>query len=293
MQGFITKNISNLYHVKTDSATYKCSARGKFKNEDITPVVGDTVEIEVINESSKEAIITKIEERISYIKRPKVANISQMICVLSTNMPKPDLLLLDKQLAFAEYLNIKPVIVINKLDIDKKEYAVQIEKLYTAIGYNVIITSAIFKKGIEHLMDVLKNNISVFSGNSGVGKSTLINSIFRNQITKEGRLSDKSKRGKNTTTHVELYEIDTNSYIADTPGFSTFDIYEISYKELDKYFIEFGDYIPNCGFVGCTHVKEEACGVKEAVQSNRISQERYDRYVKIYQDLKEREENKW
>ena len=139
----------------------------------------------------------------------------------------------------------------------------------------------------------MKNNINAFSGNSGVGKSTLINGIFDKDITEEGEISKRNKRGKNTTTSIKLYEIDDNTYIADTPGFSTFDISEIESKNLEKYFREFKENIINCEFVGCTHIKEENCGIKTAIQEGKIDISRYNRFCKIYNELKEREERKW
>ena len=232
-------------------------------------------------------------ERRNYIKRPKIANITQIIYVLSMNMPKPDLLLLDKQLAFAEFLGINPVICINKIDLEKTEKILEIENLYKKIGYKVIKTNAKIGENIKVVEEILKNNITAFSGNSGVGKSTLINSIFNDKITEEGLISNKNKKGKNTTTTVELFKIDCNSYIADTPGFSTFDIYEIESNELDKYFKDFHNYIPNCEYIGCNHVKEVNCGIKDAVASGQISEVRYQSYCKIYNELKQKEENKW
>lgn len=232
-------------------------------------------------------------ERRNYIKRPKIANITQIIYVLSMNMPKPDLLLLDKQLAFAEFLGINPVICINKIDLEKAEKILEIENLYKKIGYKVIKTNAKIGENIKVVEEILKNNITAFSGNSGVGKSTLINSIFNDKITEEGLISNKNKKGKNTTTTVELFKIDCNSYIADTPGFSTFDIYEIKSNELDKYFKDFHNYIPNCEYIGCNHVKEVNCGIKDAVASGQISEVRYQSYCKIYNELKQKEENKW
>ena len=232
-------------------------------------------------------------ERRNYIKRPKIANITQIIYVLSMNMPKPDLLLLDKQLAFAEFLGINPVICINKIDLEKTEKILEIENLYKKIGYKVIKTNKKIGENIKVVEEILKNNITAFSGNSGVGKSTLINSIFNDKITEEGLISNKNKKGKNTTTTVELFKIDCNSYIADTPGFSTFDIYEIKSNELDKYFKDFHNYIPNCEYIGCNHVKEVNCGIKDAVASGQISEVRYQSYCKIYNELKQKEENKW
>ena len=282
MQGLIVENISNLYKIKVQNKIYEANARGKFKKEEITPVVGDKVEIQILDEENKKAVIEKIEPRTTYIKRPKMSNITQLILVVSSKNPKPDLLLLDKQLAFAEYLEIKPIIVLNKTDLDKKKEFEKIKEIYQNIGYTVIETIAKEQEnnlsGIQELKKYLKWNINAFSGNSGVGKSTLINAIFKDTITQEGEISQRNKKGKNTTTSTKLYEIDENTYIADTPGFSTFDISEIEYKELDKYFKEFKPLVANCEFVGCTHIKEENCGIKNALQQGKIDSSRYDRF---------------
>ena len=221
-----------------------------------------------------------------------MANLTQLILVVSSKNPVPDLLMLDKQLAFAEFFNVNPVIVINKVDLDEKE-AEKIENIYSKIGYKVIKTNAKGNVNIENLKKCLKGNVSAFSGNSGVGKSTLINSIFENNKTEEGEISLKNSKGKNTTTSVNLYKIEEDSYIADTPGFSNFDIYEIPYRELYKYFKEFNEYVENCEYADCTHIKEYICGIKEAIQNGYIYKVRYDNYIKIYEELKDKEEHKW
>lgn len=291
MQGLIIGNIANLYKIKLNNKIYSATARGRFKKDETTPVVGDLVDIQIIDEEKQEAVIEKIYPRKSYIKRPKVANVSQIILVLSIKDPKPDLLMLDKQLAYAEFLGIKPIIVINKIDLSQ-EYK-EIEKIYTDIGYKVYAVSAKDVSSVKKLKDGLKDNISVLAGNSGVGKSTTINAIFENNITEEGVISEKNKRGKNTTTDVKLYEIDENSYIVDTPGFSTFEITEIESKDLGAYFKEFTQEIENCRYVGCTHIKESECGIKYAIREGRINQQRYERFSKIYNELKEKEDRKW
>ena len=284
-KGIIISNISNLYKVEVNGKIYDCNARGKFKNNEISPVAGDLVEIEIIDEEKKTGIINKIEERINYLKRPKMANLSQIILVLSMKLPKPDLELLDKQLAYAEYMNVKPVICLNKIDLEDEEVIDHIKEIYEKIGYKVIKTNAKNGIGVEELREVLKNKITAFSGNSGVGKSTLINCLLGEDVTEEGLVSHKNKRGKNTTTQVKLYKIDENSYIADTPGFSTFDINEIKKEDLAKYFIEFRPYINECEYVDCSHIKEENCGVKNALEEGKISKERYERYIILYKKL--------
>lgn len=295
MQGIIIENKSNMYHVKIDGTNevYSCYARGKFKKAEISPVVGDRVKISDIDEKEKEAVIDEIEERKVYIRRPKLSNLTQLVFVVSSKDPKPDLLMLDKQLVFAEFLNIKAIIVLNKTDLDEKEEFKKIKQVYTKIGYEVIETEATKKKGIQQLRKELKANMNAFAGNSGVGKSTLINAIFNKQMTEEGQISSRNKRGKNTTTATRLYEIDEDTYVADTPGFSTFEINEVESNELYKYFIEFKDYANECEFIGCTHIKEQTCGIKNAVEKGKINPERYERFCKIYQELKQKEERKW
>ena len=276
MEGIIIGNISNTYKIETTEKIYVAYARGKFKNRDIKPLVGDRVEIEVTDEEKNEAIIEEIKTRKNEIKRPKIANIDQIVFIISTKNPKPDLLMLDKQLAYSEKIKIEPIIIVNKCDL-KDEYKT-IKELYTKVGYKVIVTSAKQNIGIDELKQELQNKTSVFSGNSGVGKSSIINALFNTEKTQEGEISCKNKKGKNTTTDIKLYELEKNTYIADTPGFSSFEISEIESTELDKCFREFVPEIEKCEFVGCTHIKEENCGVKKAMQEGRVSTERYERY---------------
>lgn len=291
MQGIIIGNVSNTYKIETAEKIYTAYARGKFKNRDIKPLVGDRVEIEVTDEEKNEAIIEEILPRNNEIKRPKIANIDQIVFIISTKNPKPDLLMLDKQLAYAEKIHVEPIIVVNKCDL--KEIYKSIKELYSKVGYKVIVTSAKQNIGINELKQVLQNKISVFSGNSGVGKSSIINALFDKEKTQEGEISKKNKKGKNTTTDTKLYKLEKDTYIADTPGFSSFEISEIESTGLDKCFREFVPEIEKCEFVGCTHIKEENCGVKKAMQEGRVSTERYERYCNMYDELKEKEKYKW
>lgn len=293
LKGLIISNVSNTYIVEAENELYECTARGKFKEREITPVVGDIANIEVIDKENRKAIINQILERNNFIKRPKLANLTKLIFVVSAKHPKPDLLMLDKQLCFAEYLGIEAYIIINKIDLEKEENVKEIKKIYEDIGYKVITTNAKLGEGIQELNEVLDNSISAFSGNSGVGKSTLLNSIFKENITQEGVISNKNKRGKNTTTAIRLYKINNDTYIADTPGFGAFDIYEIETSDLYKYFKEFVQYEKECEFVGCTHIKDRNCGIKKALEEGKISISRYENYIKIYEDLKDREDHKW
>lgn len=287
-KGRIVNIISNIFYVEINNEIVQCTSRGIFKEQDIKPVVGDIVKI-----NKKESSIIEVCQRNNYIKRPKIANITQMILVVSAKKPVPDLLMLDKQLAFAEFLNIKPIIIINKIDLDNST-ADKIETIYSNIGYKIIKTNAKeLSNNSKALKEILKNNINVFSGNSGVGKSTLINGIFEKEMTQEGEVSHKNKKGKNTTTSVKLYKIEDKTYIADTPGFSTFDIYEIEYRQLYKYFKDIQKYADKCEYLDCSHIKEENCNIKEVVNLGKIDKERYNNYIKIYEELKDREEHKW
>lgn len=284
-KGIIICTSSNVYQVAEGEKVYKCLARGKFKKEKISPLVGDEVEFTITNSEKQEGVIEQILPRKNELKRPKMANLTQLILVVSMKMPSPDLLLLDKQLVFAEFMGLKATIVLNKVDLEDKEEIDRIAKLYEDIGYKIIQTNV--KEGIkvEEITALLEGETTAFAGNSGVGKSTLINSIFEQELTQEGDISDKNQRGKNTTTSTTLYKYKENSYIADTPGFSTFEINEIPKEDLCHYFVEFVPYLDKCEFQGCSHIKEENCGVKEALEAGKISSQRYDNYIKIYNNL--------
>lgn len=288
LKGKIVNIISNIFYVEANNILYECTSRGIFKMTDLKPVVGDNVLLEVENGSGN---IVEVVDRTKFLKRPKIANLTQLLLIVSCKNPAPDLLMLDKQLVFAEFLNIKPIIIVNKIDLEEK-IADEIKDIYSKIGYTVILTNAKGKKGVQELHQLLYNQISAFSGNSGVGKSTLMNALLGENATLEGEISTKNKKGKNTTTSVKLYKVEEDSYIADTPGFSNFDINEISYKNLYEFFPEFMPFVSKCEYSDCTHIKENICGVKEQIEK-KIAKSRYENYIKIYEELKEKEEHKW
>lgn len=282
IKGIIVKINSDLYKVDIGTSVVDCKAKGLFKFKHMKPIVGDCVEI-------KNNVIEKIDARKNEFIRPPIANIDQLIIVVSTKNPKPDLELLDKQLIMAEKNYVLPIICVNKIDL--AENYKEIMQIYEKIGYQVVTTDAKNGVGIENLAKFLQNKITAFTGNSGVGKSALTNNLFKENISEEGETSQKLEKGKHTTKFVELYKIAPQTYIADTPGFSTYEIKDVDVNELDKFYLEFLPFIPECEFRGCSHIKERKCGVKQAVEDKKIDSERYERYCNFYKKLKE--EKKW
>lgn len=285
IDGIIMKGIGGFYYIKTDTGIVESKARGIFREENITPVVGDKVKIRISDEDSG-GYIEEIYPRSTELIRPPVANITQAIVVMSVKSPDINTWLLDKFIMMAENENIDITICFNKIDLDM-DFAKDLEKIYKDIGYRTILASTVENIGIDSLIASLSNNISVFAGPSGVGKSSLINKINPNLNLETGILSTKTQRGKHTTRHVELLEIDKDSYILDTPGFSSLNLDFIEDQtQVRHYFKEIDRYGKECKFLSCVHDKEPKCMVKEMVREETISEIRYNNYLTIMEEVK-------
>lgn len=283
-QGLILKGIGGFYYVKSSDKIYECKARGLFRKNEVIPLAGDRVVIEV-DENTEKGFITEIMERKNSFVRPPVANIDKLFLVVASTSPVPNLELLDKLIAIAEYKDVEPIIVITKTDLSEYQHLVDV---YTKAGFTVYTYSAVEKSDTSPILAELRDSISAFCGNSGVGKSSLLNGLFPELNLKTNIISEKLGRGKHTTREVMLYEVE-GGYVADTPGFSTIELerYEIIYKDKLQYcFRDFSDYIENCKFTGCSHTKEKGCAVIEAVLNGEIANSRHASYVSMYESAK-------
>lgn len=285
-EGIIIKGIGGFYYVRTKEKTYETRARGLFREENITPLVGDRVVIR-INSEDDSGYIEEIKPRKTELLRPPVANIDQVVIVMSIKAPDINLWLLDKFLVMSEYEKLDIIIVLSKTDLVEKKQLEYIKDIYNKAKYKVIELSNYNEIGIEEIKNILENKITAFAGPSGVGKSTLLNSIDKNLNLETGDISQKTERGKHTTRHVELMELNNGSFVLDTPGFSSLNLDFIEEQvELSYYFREFLDENRPCKFRGCLHDKEPGCSVKERVDEGIIAEERYENYIRILEDIK-------
>jgi len=287
MQGKIVKGIAGFYYVHVvESGIYECKAKGVFRKDKIKPLVGDNVEILVLNEQEKEGNITDILPRKNTLIRPAVANIDQALVVFALQQPTPHLNLLDRFIAMMEYHEIPPVLLFNKEDLDEELHREYIRSVYHATGYPMVFTSVKLDDRLSQVREVIQGKITAIAGPSGVGKSSIINLLQSNVSMEIGELSDKIKRGKHTTRHSELITINEDTYIMDTPGFSSLYTLDIEAEQLRFYFAEFREYEGMCRFNGCNHIHEPGCSVKSAVESGVIHRSRYDNYVLMFDELK-------
>lgn len=285
-RGIIHKSQKELYFVLVDNKSYKSKARGIFRDKNIKPLVGDQVEITILNED--EAIIDRVLERTSQLTRPAVANVDQILLVLTLKSPNLNYTLVDKYLIMLEHYGLDLIMVFNKIDLLEPHHIQSLMREYMMTSYKIFFTSALEAKGIDNLKKELKGKISALAGPSGVGKSSLINILTENQQELEtGIISRKTGRGKHTTRHTELFEIFDNSFILDTPGFSSLDLSFIEDENQIRYFYpEFMKIQANCKFQNCQHMNEPDCAVKDALENGLISKRRYENYLLIREEIK-------
>ena len=287
INGKIIKGIGGFYYVDTEKGLYECRARGIFRKNKITPLVGDRVSISVVDEENKKGVVEEIEERDTELVRPPIANVDKALIVFAIKNPSPNLSLLDRFIVLAEKENLEIVIVFTKVDLDADgELLEELKSIYEVSGYKVIPVSNKLKLNIDKIKEELKENTVVFAGPSGVGKSSLLNEVDKNFELKTGEVSDKIKRGKHTTRHAELLKLECGGMVADTPGFSSLTLDDTDESELKEYFIEFDKY-DDCRFGSrCIHENEPSCAVKEAVENGEISKKRYESYIQLLNEIR-------
>jgi len=285
VEGLVLKNYGGFYYVQDDEGKiYECKLRGKIK---IQVLSGDRVVISLLEPGK--GVLEEVLPRNSELYRPKIANVTLLLIVMTNNQPAPSLYLLDRLLFLAYYNNLSPYIILNKYDLKKHPNAAHIENYYPSKGFKVIRTSATKKIGIEAIKEVISGQIAVFAGPSGAGKSSLLNTLLEDVNIKTQEVSKKIGRGRHTTRHVELFSLPGGGYIADTPGFSTLDMPNIESREISNYFPDFSEYINECKFNDCLHFKEKGCRVQQAVSEGNISEFRYNNYLSMLEEVRAKE----
>lgn len=289
MQGKIVKGIAGFYYVHiAEFGIYECKAKGIFRKEGKKPLVGDNVEIDILSEENKEGNIREILPRKNELVRPAVSNVDQALVVFAVQKPKPHLNLLDRFLVMMEHKEIPVIICFNKLDIAAEEDLDRLKEVYGASGYQVVFISARLEEHIDKIKELLKGKTSTVAGPSGVGKSSLINCLQSEARMETGDISRKIDRGKHTTRHSELITIDRDTYIMDTPGFSSLYTGNFEKEELKYFFPEFTAFEGQCRFHGCDHVHEPDCAVKQALSEGKVHPVRYQNYLELYKEIKEK-----
>lgn len=288
MKGKIIKGIAGFYYVHTpeNGLLYECKAKGIFRKQNVKPLVGDDVEINTDNQPEGKGVITAILPRKNALIRPAVANVDQALVLFAAAEPDPNLNLLDRFLVMMQKQRVPTYICFNKKDIVTNKEISTLKDIYQSCGYEVFTTSVINQDGISDIYRFLQGKTTVLAGPSGVGKSSLINEIVPDAMMETGKVSEKIKRGRHTTRHSELINVEQDTYIMDTPGFSSLYINEIETDEIKNYYIEFLKYENNCRFIGCLHLNEPGCAVKEALEAGKISKQRYENYKLLYEELK-------
>ncbi|SCP98057.1 ribosome small subunit-dependent GTPase A [Anaerobium acetethylicum] len=288
MQGKIIKGIAGFYYVHVAGAgVYECKAKGIFRKQKIKPLVGDNVAIDILDEAEKKGNINDILPRKNELIRPAVANVDQALVIFAITRPSPNFNLLDRFLITMERQGVETIICFNKKDIAQDSEIEQLQDIYRKCGYRIVFTSTVDGVGLDKLKELMEDRTTVVAGPSGVGKSSIINILQPKAGMETGGLSEKIERGKHTTRHSEIINIEGNTYIMDTPGFSSLALLDFTKEELRDYFIEFEEYEPACRFQGCSHINEPDCGVKAALEAGDISRTRYSNYVEMYNELKD------
>ena len=290
MQGKIMKGIAGFYyvHANENQTIYECKAKGVFRNNHIKPLVGDNVEMEVLDEEHKKGNLVTILPRKNELIRPAVANIDQALVIFSIVKPSPTFNLLDRFLISMKRQGIDSIICFNKKDIATSEEQKKLKDIYESCHYKVIFVSAQENQGMDEVEELLRNKTTAVAGPSGVGKSSIVNRLQPMALMETGEISVKIQRGKHTTRHTEIIAIKENTYIMDTPGFSSLSLFDVEKEELKMYFPEFDEFEKFCRFQGCAHINEPNCGVKEALEEKKISEIRYGNYVGLYTEISEK-----
>ncbi len=286
IEGIIIRGVGGNYYVDTGDNLVECRARGLFRLKNIKPLVGDRVLIRLTVEDEHAGYIEEIMERTNEMSRPPVANAQQLLIFFAVTNPEPSFLLLDKLLIAAETNSLKPVICFNKCDLADDKLKKEYENIFVNTGYRVVFTSKYDENSLIELKSILKDKLSVFSGPSGVGKSSVMNAVQPDFQLKTGEISDKLKRGRHTTRHAEIYKLSFGGYVVDTPGFSSFELEGIGEFDLKEYYPEIKKFDDGCRFADCLHFKEPNCIIKDAVNEGLISQTRYNNYVRLLEDIR-------
>lgn len=288
MQGKIIKGIGGFYYIYAEhQGLYECKAKGVFRNRKIKPLVGDNVEIDVLDETDKKGNIREILPRKNELIRPAVANIDQTLVFFAAAQPDPNLGLLDRFLLQMEYKAIPTIIGFNKCDLIDDKKKDELRAIYEASGYPIVFASVKEEDGLSEIRQLLSGKTTALAGPSGVGKSSLMNWLLPEAAMETGAVSEKIKRGRHTTRHSELFHLGEATYLFDTPGFSSLYLNDFNDETLKNYFPEFKEHEENCRFIGCNHVNEPDCAVKAALEQEKISSVRYEHYLQMYRELKE------
>lgn len=292
MQGKIIKGIAGFYYVHcAHGKIYECKAKGIFRYKNIKPLVGDNVELDIINESEATGNITKVLERKNSLIRPEVANIDQALILFAVKSPSPNLNLLDRLLVMMEVQQIPCIVVFGKADLAQEEELVPLQEIYKRAGYVCLSISTFENTNIDKIKELLSHKTTALAGPSGVGKSTLLNCLVPHANMETGSISAKIERGRHTTRHSELFDINETTYICDTPGFSSMYIHDLEADNLKHYFPEFEPYFGMCRFGNCSHMEEPGCSIKEALSQNKISKSRYENYILMYNEILKNNKN--